>query len=71
MFLTLAALRDDTDKNQWFINNQNGEFVFCKYDNFKYYILTDPTNLKSYVDISAEFHKATVLDIISHLSIIY
>lgn len=71
MFLALAALRDDTDKNQWFINNQNGEFVFCKYDKFKYYILTDPTNLKSYVDISAEFHKATVSDIISHFSIIY
>lgn len=51
VFLALAALRDDTDKNQWFIYDYNdnweevgdfskkGDFVLCKTD--YYYFGTD------------------------------
>lgn len=71
MFLTLSALRDDSDKNQWFVNNKNGEYVFCKNDKFKYYILTDPTNLNSAIDISNNFHKATPTEIMEYFKLNY
>ena len=63
LFLALAALRDDTDKNQWFICIKDletafesfyyGDFILCKIDKF-------PKSDGDY------FRKATVEEIIEH-----
>lgn len=63
LFLALAALRDDTDKNQWFIcvkdletafeSFYEGDFILCKIDKF-------PKPDDGY------FRKATVEEIIEH-----
>lgn len=62
LFLAIASLRDDTDKNQWFVN-KDGNFIFC-----------DQYELKNVIDNSdefmdycvADFHKATVQELIEH-----
>lgn len=65
LFLAIAALRDDSDKFQWFVSEANqftgmcmtavdfGEFRFCSIDKFP------PSGL---------FHKATVDELIKHFS---
>lgn len=65
LFLAIAALRDDSDKAQWFVSDANqftgmcmtavdfGEFLFCSIDKFP------PSGL---------FHKATVEELIKHFS---
>lgn len=63
MFLAIAALRDDTDKNQWFICIKDletafesfyvGDFILCKIDKF-------PKSEEGY------FRKATTKEIIEH-----
>lgn len=67
LFLALAALRDDTDVNQWFIyntiNNTVGKFetiewVLCKDNNICDYLNWD--NCYKYC------HKATVEELIEH-----
>ena len=65
LFLALAALRDDTDKNQWFICIKDletafesfyvGDFILCKIDKF-------PISEKGY------FRKATVKEIFKHFN---
>ena len=62
LFLALAALRDDTDKNQWFVNTKN-DWYLCKDNKF----------CKETADwllvISADnWHKATVGEIIEHFN---
>lgn len=64
LFLAIAALRDDSDKYQYFVTeeemhwlNQNtwmpvGSFIFSYVDN--------------YTDIDGKVHKATVEELISH-----
>lgn len=64
LFLAIAALRDDSDKYQYFVTeeemhwlNQNtwmpvGSFIFSYVDN--------------YTDIDSKVHKATVEELISH-----
>ena len=66
LFLAIAALRDDTDKNQWFVYDyddnwkevgdyaKKGDFVLCTTD--KYYCGTDVRSA----------HKATVEELIEH-----
>ena len=62
LFLAIAALRDDTDKNQWFIH-KNVEFVFCDQSELKHVI----DNTDEYMDYCvADFHKATVEELIEH-----
>lgn len=62
LFLAIAALRDDTDKNQWFIHT-NLEFVFCDQSELKHVI----DNTDEYMDYCvADFHKATVQELIEH-----
>jgi len=64
LFLAIAALRDDTDKNQWFIH-KNVEFVFCDQSELKH--VTDNTD--EYMDYCvADFHKATVQELIEHFN---
>lgn len=59
LFLAIAALRDDTDKFQWFTNGSDYWFVcgdeMCD-ENVKYYL--DKYNM--------QFHKATVEELIEH-----
>lgn len=60
LFLALAALRDDTDKNQWFIND-NHIWYNCKYNKFREEIADWTSTI-----ISCPWHKATVEEIIEH-----
>ena len=62
LFLAIAALRDDTDKYQWFVNEKM-EFVFCNQSELKHVI----DNSDDWCDYSvSEFHKATVAELIEH-----
>lgn len=69
LFLALAALRDDTNENQWFIaqrtmwdENYNGEITVYYEENewimWGYYSLME--------DIPSDFRKATVEEILEH-----
>lgn len=63
LFLALASLQDDTDKNQWFckaLNDKTLYFIFCIDDKFKYEFLGE--------DYSDRFHKATVTELIKHFT---
>ena len=62
LFLAIASLRDDTDKNQWFVN-KDGNFIFCDQNELKHVI----DNSDEYMDYCvADFHKATVKQLIEH-----
>lgn len=67
LFLALAALRDDTDKNQWFASNyfdKHGnpdEWRFCTEDDYKDFF-GDCPYIRNYDD----YHKATVSEIIEY-----
>ncbi|MDC1864207.1 hypothetical protein [Bacteroides uniformis] len=66
LFLAIAALRDDTDKNQWFVLDYDniweavgcyqhkGDFILCNHD--RWYCGTDVPHA----------HKATVNELIEH-----
>lgn len=67
LFLALATLRDDTDKNQWFVydntdyaDEQEKEITYfiCKQDSIK-----DEMCINS---MYADCHKATVQELIEH-----
>jgi hypothetical protein len=60
LFLALAALRDDTDKNQWFVNNKN-DWYKCLDDKF----IEETANWVLCASIE-NWHKATVEEIIEH-----
>lgn len=80
MFLALAALRDDTDKNQWFVLDADwdllfspesimhkGSFVLNCADRWFIDLLEDGTpNPISSANTPA--HKATVEELIEHFS---
>lgn len=69
MFLALAALRDDTNENQWFIaldtmydENYNGEInVYYEKDEW---LLWDYYSLME--DMPSDFRKATAEEIVEH-----
>lgn len=68
MFLALAALRDDTDKDQWFTDGtdwaiwrEDGSFRGKPITGFEFHYLPSNTNYNKY-------HKATVEDIIEHFT---
>ena len=64
LFLAIAALRDDTDKYQWFVNEKM-EFVFCNQSELKHVI----DNSYDWCDYSvSEFHKATVAELINYFT---
>lgn len=67
LFLAIAALRDDTDKNQWFVYpNENIWFICNDYD-INY--------VREYIRDSVQYawfhcsHKATVNELIEHFKI--
>ena len=66
LFLALAALRDDTDKDQWFTNGtdwaiwrEEGSFRGKPITGFEFHYLPSSIDYDSY-------HKATVEEIIEH-----
>ena len=60
LFLALAALRDDIDRNQWFVNTKNAWYL-CKDNKFREEIAD------WLLSTSADnWHKATVEEIIEH-----
>ena len=62
LFLAIAALRDDSDVHQYFVN-EKGMFVFCNQSELKHVI----DNSEDWWDYSvSEFHKATVAELIEH-----
>ena len=62
LFLAIAALRDDSDVYQYFVN-EKGVFVFCNQSELKHVI----DNSDDWCDYSvSEFHKATVAELIEH-----
>ena len=62
LFLAIAALRDDADKNQWFVH-KDGNFIFC--DQYELKNVID--NSDEYMDYCvADFHKATFPELIEH-----
>ena len=62
LFLAIAALRDDSDVYQYFVN-EKGVFVFCNQSELKHVI----DNSEDWCDYSvSEFHKATVAELIEH-----
>ena len=62
LFLAIAALRCDSDKNQWFIS-YDGVYVLCDQSELKHVI----DNNNSYEEYCvSEFHKATVKELINH-----
>ena len=63
LFLAIAALRDDTDMNQWFVTNK-GEWFLSMYDS-QYTHLCKRTI--DGIDIGERTaHKATVQELIEH-----
>ena len=68
LFLALAALRDDTDKDQWFTDGTNwaiwredGSFRGKPIAGFEFHYLPSNTNYNKY-------HKATAKEIIEHFT---
>ena len=59
LFLAIAALRDDTDKNQWFTDDD--KWILCPEIKFStYWVYND-------VDVNLDvIHKATVNELIEH-----
>lgn len=62
LFLAIAALRDDTDKNQWFTDGN--KWILCPAIKFStYWVYND-------VDVNLDvIHKATVNELIEHFKI--
>ena len=60
LFLAIAALRDDTDKNQWFTDGD--KWILCPEIKFStYWVYND-------IDVNIDtVHKATVDELIEHL----
>lgn len=64
LFLAIAALRADTDKNQWFVHKSKSHWWFCTdFDSFKedYESSNEDSELKF-----EDWHKATVEELIEH-----
>lgn len=51
LFLALSALREDSDRYQWFVNMETGHWIYCTQDKWQ-----GPE----------DYHKATVGDLIAY-----
>lgn len=65
LFLAIAALRDDSDINQLFKNNECDEFIKCDYDEFHLFTF-NPLDALDNNDLSVYYHKATVKELIEY-----
>lgn len=62
LFLAIAALRDDTDKNQWFTDGD--KWILCPKTKFSTYWVY------YHIDVNTDtVHKATVNELIEHFKI--
>lgn len=61
LFLALAALRDDSDKNQWFVDGKTGYVFFCPFDS----IIESSNQFLCYIHLPS-IHKLTVKEIIEY-----
>lgn len=60
LFKAVTAMRNDTDKNQWFVHN-SGEFIFCNQSELKHVL----DNTEMYQEYAvAECHKATLPELV-------
>lgn len=67
LFLTIAALRDDTDRNQLFFHNKDTECKYpieCIHDEF--HLIQIDAYMFRYEDHKDEYHKDTVEELIKH-----
>ena len=76
LFLAIAALRNDTDKYQWFVNNTyNKLWCLCIENTFHFETYPDLHTCASFislgecVDAKDEWHKAAVRELIEHFKI--
>lgn len=65
LFLAIAALRNDTDRDQWFVHKSGHHWWKTEFDSFEkcFYETNDDHGLKL-----EDFHKATVQELIEHFS---
>lgn len=66
LFLAIAALRDDTDRNQWFVHKSGAHlWLYSDFDSFK----EDFESSNEDEELKAEdYHKATVEELIQHFN---
>lgn len=57
LFLAIVALRDDTDKNQYFKHNSKNHFYKCDMNSFKNYFDICNKELDDHIE---DYHKATI-----------
>lgn len=62
-FLAIAAIQDNTDYAQWFVNPDDDNWVQCEYEDFDFDFNT--WNMDDDVT-SADYHKATPEEILEH-----
>lgn len=69
LFLALAALRDDTDKHQWFIYDSM-DAVIESFRVYEWFICNEDKieNMLFYDSLYLNAHKATVEELIEHFS---
>lgn len=68
LFLALAALKDDSDENQWFVYPKENHWFKC-YDNNIEEVRNEPsTRMSCQAAWFYESHKATVEELIEHFS---
>lgn len=63
LFLAIAALRDDSDKNQWFVDKTNSVWWLCGCDTFKEEFNT--FNDEPYLNVE-DFRKASIDELKNH-----
>lgn len=72
LFLAIAALRDDSDKNQWFIHNNkvfgDSGWEICKEDKFERLLLAGILEDEYYIDDTKNYHKASIEELIEHFT---
>lgn len=67
LFLAIAALRDDTDKNQWFVYDNSDladEEEICRF-----FFICEDDDIKTFMNLDVMYtdcHKATVNELIEH-----
>lgn len=69
LFLAIAALRDDTDRGQWFVKNDENVWLQCVDNKFVFYTWINESGSYEEKDISTLYHKATVQELIEHFNI--
>ena len=69
LFLAIAALRDDTDRGQWFVKNDENVWLQCVDNKFVFYTWINESGSYEEKDISILYHKATVQELIEHFNI--